>query len=74
MYYASEIYSKTLKSSFLAKTRSGPQQLTTVVHGEFWENNILLAPDVCHVGDGVKVVDWKNAKIASATLDLVNYY
>jgi len=50
---------------------AGPPQLTTIVHGELWENNILLAPDVCHVGDGVKVVDWKNAKIASGTLDLV---
>ena len=53
--------------------RSGPDQLTTVVHGELWENNILLANDLSHVGDGVKVVDWKNAKIATATLDLVRY-
>jgi hypothetical protein len=54
--------------------RSGPEQLTTVIHGELWENNILLANDLCHVGDGVKVVDWKNAKIATATLDLVRYH
>jgi hypothetical protein len=54
--------------------RSGPDQLTTVIHGELWENNILLANDLCHVGDGIKVVDWKNAKIATATLDLVRYH
>ena len=30
-----------------------------------------MASDLFHEGDGVKVVDWKNAKIASATLDLV---
>ena len=50
---------------------TGPEQLTTIVHGELWENNILMASDLFHEGDGVKVVDWKNAKIASATLDLV---
>ena len=52
--------------------REGPQPLTTIIHGELWENNVLLANDSCFAGDGVKIVDWKNAKVASATLDLVS--
>ena len=59
--------------------RSGPQPLTTLVNGELWEKNVLLADEVgqaddsCNVGEGVKVVDWKNARIGSATLDLVKF-
>merc|ERR1719266_1462440 len=40
-------------------------KLTTIVHGELWDRNVLMLDD-----DKVKILDWKNAKLASATLDL----
>jgi thiamine kinase-like enzyme len=39
--------------------------LTTIIHGEMWEKNILLDANY-----NAKILDWKNAKLASATLDL----
>lgn len=40
-------------------------KLTTVVHGELWDRNLMLNDKF-----QVKILDWKNAKLASATLDL----
>ena len=39
-------------------------KLTTIVHGELWDRNVLM------LDEKVKILDWKNAKLASATLDL----
>ena len=40
-------------------------KLTTVVHGELWDRNVMMCPE-----NKVKILDWKNAKLASSTLDL----
>ena len=59
--------------------RPGPSSLTTICHGELWERNILIKStsrkeqitsleDQC--SDNLNILDWKNAKIATATLDL----
>ena len=56
--------------------RAGPSSLTTICHGELWERNILLKNKRTNNqstednSDNVKILDWKNAKIATATLDL----
>ena len=50
--------------------------MTTICHGELWERNILLKnkrrnnQSTEENSDNVKILDWKNAKIATATLDL----
>ncbi len=41
-------------------------KLTTIVHGELWDRNLLIHQK----HNQVKIFDWKNAKLASATLDL----
>ena len=46
--------------------RQGPDTLNTIIHGELWEKNMLFRA----VDGKCKILDWKNAKIASATLDL----
>ena len=46
--------------------RQGPASLNTIIHGELWEKNILLRPS----DSQVMVLDWKNAKVATPTLDL----
>ena len=50
--------------------RQGPKLMTTICHGEFWEGNILIRKQ----GNGsecqVKLLDWKNTKISTSTLDL----
>lgn len=46
--------------------RQGPSSLNTIVHGEVWEKNILMNPTTSEC----LLLDWKNAKIGSATLDL----
>ena len=60
-------------------SRSGPSTLTTICHGELWDRNILLKPEGIkgqsglnsdQQNDYVKILDWKNVKIATATLDL----
>ena len=38
--------------------------MDTIAHGELWDRNLLM------LDDKVKILDWKNAKLASATLDL----
>ncbi len=41
--------------------------MTTIIHGELWDGNILInATD----NNAVKLLDWKNGKVSSATLDL----
>ena len=59
--------------------RPGPSTLTTICHGELWERNILLniaetkeqsASTSKESIEDLKILDWKNAKIATATLDL----
>ena len=59
--------------------RPGPSTLTTICHGELWERNILLrnrrsteqsTSSAEKNTDNVKILDWKNTKIATATLDL----
>ena len=40
-------------------------KLTTIIHGELWDRNIMLDSSY-----NAKIIDWKNAKLASATLDL----
>jgi len=59
--------------------RSGPPALTTICHGELWERNILLkvaetkdqsSSSSVQSNDDLKILDWKNVKIATATLDL----
>ena len=40
-------------------------KLTTIIHGELWDRNVLL-----NDRDQTIIIDWKNAKLASATLDL----
>ena len=39
-------------------------KLTTIVHGELWDRNLMVKENQ------VKILDWKNAKLGSATLDL----
>ena len=39
-------------------------KLDTIAHGELWDRNLLM------LDDKVKILDWKNTKLASATLDL----
>ena len=46
--------------------RQGPASLTTIIHGELWEKNILFRPS----DNKCLILDWKNAKIATPTLDL----
>lgn len=48
------------------RRQSKTGKLTTIIHGELWDRNLMLN-DVTHQ---VKILDWKNAKLASATLDL----
>ena len=59
---------KSCDSFLLLKNLRRPskgQKLTTIVHGELWDRNVLLNDT-----DQAIVLDWKNAKLASATLDL----
>ena len=42
----------------------------TIVHGECWEKNILFRQGEEEEDIQCLVLDWKNAKIASATKDL----
>ena len=42
----------------------------TIVHGECWEKNILFKQEEEEEDIKCLVLDWKNAKIASATKDL----
>ena len=44
------------------QSKSG--KLDTIIHGELWDRNLLM------VDKKVKILDWKNAKLATATLDL----
>ena len=60
---------KSCDSFLLLKNLRRPskvEKLTTIVHGELWDRNVLLN-DTDHQ---VIVLDWKNAKLASSTLDL----
>ena len=59
---------KSCDSFILLKNLRRPSKvgkLTTIVHGELWDRNVLLNDTY-----QVIVLDWKNAKLASATLDL----
>ena len=59
---------KSCDSFLLLKNLRRPSKvgkLTTIVHGELWDRNVLLNDTY-----QVIVLDWKNAKLASATLDL----
>ena len=65
-------------------TRPGHKLLTTICHGELWEGNILMRKTTtdgvgvaghAHNNNNqlparVKLLDWKNAKISTSTLDL----
>lgn len=44
----------------------GPETLNTIIHGELWEKNILFRT----TDATCKMLDWKNAKMASGMLDL----
>merc|ERR1712038_2223956 len=85
-YLLSNVYSsptmiegaQNMFSTYLQFLRSVPGQhhqvetpFNTIVHGELWEKNMLFR----QAGDGEDnlecvVLDWKNAKLASATKDL----
>lgn len=45
--------------------KSSDGTLTTIIHGELWERNIMLDEE-----NNVKILDWKNTKLASSCLDL----
>lgn len=47
------------------RRQSQTGSLNTIIHGELWEKNVMLNSRM-----QVKVLDWKNTKVASATLDL----
>ena len=48
------------------RRQAASEGLNTIIHGELWERNILFRP-----ADGrCTLLDWKNAKVAAATLDL----
>ena len=53
---------------FSCMRRQVTSPFNTIIHGEFWEKNILFR----HEQDELQcvVLDWKNAKIASATKDV----
>ena len=60
---------KSCDSYLLLKNLRRPSKfgkLTTITHGEVWDRNILLNESTHQA----IVLDWKNAKLASATLDL----
>lgn len=63
--------SKGAKLMYSCMRRQVSTPFNTIIHGEFWEKNILYK-DCGDVGDDLEclVLDWKNAKIASATKDL----
>ncbi len=46
--------------------RQGPATLTTITHGELWEKNLLFRSS----DERCILLDWKNSKLASASLDL----
>ena len=47
------------------RRHSSTGKLNTIIHGELWDRNLMLNKE-----NKVKILDWKNAKLASATLDL----
>merc|ERR1712121_469948 len=53
---------------FSCMRRQVTSPFNTIVHGEFWEKNILFREED-HTLQCV-ILDWKNAKIASATKDI----
>jgi hypothetical protein len=61
------------KEMFTCLTRQVDSPFNTIIHGELWEKNMLFG-EVSNEGGEVEIqsilLDWKNAKIASATKDL----
>ena len=57
---------KSCDAFLLLKNLRRPSgKLTTIIHGELWDRNVLLKNDHQAI-----IIDWKNAKLATATLDL----
>ena len=53
---------------FSCMRRQVTSPFNTIIHGEFWEKNILFRNDEESLQ--CVILDWKNAKIASATKDI----
>merc|ERR1712002_1212229 len=57
---------------FQCMRRQHTSPLNTIIHGELWEKNLLYRHSTSGQDEDLAcvVLDWKNAKIASATKDL----
>jgi len=58
------------KQMYSCMRRQVENPFNTIVHGELWEKNMLFRMGEDEEQFDVIVLDWKNAKIASATKDL----
>ena len=65
------------KEMFSCLRRQVDNPFNTVIHGELWEKNMMFSENTDRDVDNkneddakIVVLDWKNAKIASATKDL----
>ena len=61
---------KGVTQMFSCMRRQVNTPFNTIVHGECWEKNILFKQEEGEEDIQCLVLDWKNAKIASATKDL----
>ena len=58
---------------FTCLRRQIDSPFNSIIHGELWEKNMLFGAATTKEGDEELqsiILDWKNAKIASATKDL----
>merc|ERR1719187_2225212 len=60
------------RTMFQCMRRQHTSPLNTIIHGELWEKNLLYRHSASGQDEDLAcvVLDWKNAKIASATKDL----
>jgi len=60
------------RTMFSCMRRQINSPLNTIIHGELWEKNLLYRHGDSSTDDDLScvILDWKNAKIASATKDL----
>merc|ERR1719411_1660776 len=58
------------KEMFRCLRRQVDTPFNTIIHGELWEKNMLFRQTEVDTAPQCLVLDWKNAKIASATKDV----
>merc|ERR1719309_1740381 len=61
---------ESAKQMYSCMRREVESPFNTIVHGELWEKNMLFRVGDQNEDIDCVVLDWKNAKIASATKDL----